>query len=228
MKIKNELLRSTIILQCFIFGLQIIAQRDDFNEIDFQKAEHIALNHLDETLLNLPHLAHKLTARLDTDVEKYRAIYYWVCHTIKGNESLVSRNTKKLYKYRNDPKALENWKLQFKKEVYLRLLKDKETLCTGYSLLVKTLSNLAGLECEIIQGYNTLNSKKISDPNAPNHSWNAVKIDGKWYLSDATWSSGYTDISTMKFIFDYDDTYFLMSPILFGEKAISRLIRPGN
>ena len=58
---------------------------------------------------------------------------------------------------------------------------------------------------------------KIAGQTVPNHSWNAVKLEGKWYLCDATWAAGYTDMNTYLFHFDYDDKYFLMPPEKFAE-----------
>ena len=52
---------------------QVNAQRSDFNHIDFKKADSIALSYGNETLHNLPDLAHKLTTNLDTEVEQFEA-----------------------------------------------------------------------------------------------------------------------------------------------------------
>lgn len=201
-----------ILLVCFTFILPLHAQRSDFKEIDFTKAEHVANRYKGEDLTNLPLLVHNLTSQLDTDVERFRAIYYWVSHNISGNYDLMSTNERTRKKLRNDPEKLHQWNNQFKKRVFTKLLYDKETLCTGYAYLIKVLSNLAGLECKIIHGYNLNNSSKSNKRNGPNHSWNTVKLNGKWYLCDATWSSGYTDMSNFLFEFEYDNSYFLMKP----------------
>ena len=56
---------------------------------------------------------------------------------------------------------------------------------------------LAGLECEKISGQakgggyypGCFDPDRLSrGPGA--HAWNAVKLGGKWYLSDATWAAG--------------------------------------
>ena len=53
--------------------------------------------------------------------------------------------------------------------------------------------------------------------NIPNHSWNAVKLNNKWYLCDATWSAGYTDMSTFLFEYEFDNSFFLMEPKRFSK-----------
>lgn len=202
-------MRIYILLLIFTFTLHLGAQQSDFNEIDFTKAVHIASMLEGEDLKNLPILVHNLTAPLDTDVERFKAIYYWVTHNISGDYDMTLRNDRKRSELRKDPVALQTWNNEFKKEVFKRLLIDQETLCSGYSYLIQIFSIIAGLECEIINGYDPSKMSKFKDAN---HSWNAIKLDGKWYLCDATWSSGYTDMSSFLFEFDYDNSYFLMEP----------------
>ena len=208
-------MRTFILLLVFIFILPLNAQRSDFKEIDFWRADYIAEQYEGEDLYNLPLLVHGLTSQLKTEVEQFRAIYYWVCYNIRGDYYLMSQNDRFYSKFKNDPESLQQWNRKFKKEVFSKLLKDQETLCTGYAYLIKELANLAGLDCEIIYGYGPLNKMKISKGLAPNHSWNAVKLDGRWYLCDATWSSGFIDMATFMFEFKYEDSYFLMEPEVF-------------
>ena len=193
------------------------AQKSDFDKINFWKADYIANQHKGKDLYNLPLLTYGLTSSLNTEVERFRAIYLWVCHNIKGEYNLMNMNEHKRNKFKNNPKALQDWNNQIKKEVFKRLLEKKETLCTGYAYLIKELSNLAGLECEIIYGYGLANNVKFDNIDSPNHSWNAVKLDGKWYLCDATWSSGFIDMSDYLFEYEYEDAYFLMEPSEFSK-----------
>ncbi len=79
------------------------------------------------------------------------------------------------------------------------------------------MANRAGITCEIIYGQGKPENPIGKTGDEANHSWNAVKLDGKWYLCDPTWSSGYTDIPAILFIFDYDDSYFLMDPVSFAK-----------
>jgi len=210
-------MKNLILLLFFTFILSLQAQQSDFKEIDFTNADRIANLHEGEDLINLPMLVHNLTYQLDTEVERFRAIYYWVSHNIKGEYSLISRNDRKRNTFKKDPERLRQWNDQFKKEVFKRLLFDKETLCTGYAYLIKKLANIAGLECEIIRGHSLINRSTIKSKDIPNHSWNAVKLDGKWYLCDATWSAGFTNVSTSLFEFDFDNAYFLMEPSEFAK-----------
>lgn len=207
-------MKNSLLLFLFSCVLSLQAQRADFKEINFAKAESIADRYQGEGLTHIPALVYNLTSQLDNDTARFRAIYYWVTHNIAGNYDLMTQNERSRKKLKNDPEALDFWNRQFTKEVFTVLLEDKETICTGYAYLIKVLSNMAGIPCEIVHGFGTYSRQK-SNPEMPNHSWNAVQLNGKWYLCDATWSAGYTDISTYLFEFDYDNSYFLQAPAEF-------------
>ncbi len=213
-------MKKIFLLLFFTFSLLLHAQRSDFKDIDFQKADKIAKRHKGEELFNLPILVLRLTAQLDTDVERFRAIYYWVTHNISGDYNLMTTNEQTHKKLHNNPSALHQWSTQYRKEIFTILRKEKKTLCTGYAYLIKELANLAGLECEIIHGFGNMNPLKFETTAIPNHSWNAIKLDGNWYVCDATWSSGIINMETYRFEFNYDDSFFLMAPLEFAKTHI--------
>lgn len=69
--------------------------------------------------------------------------------------------------------------------------RNGKTVCSGYSGLYKSIADTLGIEIVCINGY----AKGVGyDPEvsfaSTNHEWNAVKIDGKWFLLDATWGGG--------------------------------------
>lgn len=194
--------------------VQLNAQVSDFKDINFIKANNLAKLQEGKCLKNLPLLATKLTSLLTTDVEKFRAIYTWVCTNIKGDYTQHSTIRRKRKKLRKDTIALKKWNKKYKKKAFKKLLAHKKTMCTGYAYLIKELAFLADIECEIIDGYGRSVDSNLHTLNDLNHSWNAVKLNNKWYLCDATWSSGYMD-SNYNFIKEYNDGYFLTDPALF-------------
>lgn len=208
------------IIACIIIftcTLLVTAQQSDFKAIEFDSADAIAIRYQGEDLFNLPVLTLRLTAQLKTDVEKFRVIYYWITHNIEGDYALTEESLYQLEKRYDDTVSLERWFKTFRKEVFQKLRNDKKTLCSGYAYLVKEMANLAGLKCKIVSGYGKINSKKLKDLQYPNHAWNAVQLEGKWYLCDATWSSGITNNYTYEFEFKYDDTFFLQDPVEFAK-----------
>ena len=202
---------------CF-FSLKIEAQQSDFNTINFEKADAVANKYKGESLESLPVLSYNLTNSLSTDVEKFRAIYKWVCANIENDYYAYVKNKKLRKRLAKDSLKLASWNADFTRKTFRKLLDDKKTVCTGYAYLVKELANLSGIKCEIIEGYGRTTDVNIGELSIPNHSWNAVQLNTKWYLCDATWSSGIYDLNEYKFDFDYNDGYFLTDPNLFIKK----------
>ena len=199
-----------------VFALQCNAQLSDFKTVSFQKADSTALAHKNESLDNLPELSHKLTDGLNTDVERYRSIYMWVCSNIANDYPFYLKNQSKRQHFKKDSSKLEKWNNRFKKQSFKRLLKQKRTICTGYAYLVKKLSSIANLQCEIVQGYGKTSMTEVEELDIPNHTWNAIYLNKKWYLSDATWASGIPHPETNMFVFQYNNGFFFPDPKLFA------------
>ena len=191
------------------------AQLSDFNSKDFTVADNTAKLLEGEELNNLPVLSYKLTNKLTTDVEKIRAIFYWVSNNIIADDFQNTKIIKTRKKLQNDSIAYIAWNNQYKKKMFKNLIKNKKTICTGYAYLIKELSFFANIECEIINGYGRTIEENVESLNLTNHSWNAIKLNNKWYLCDATWASGYLD-SNGNFIKEFNDGYFLTNPNLFA------------
>ncbi len=213
-----------VLFFCLFVNRHGAAQKSDFATIDFTRADERAYLYGGKSLDNLPLLVYDLTSRLDTDVEKFRAIYKWVCGNIKSDipqSDLVIRRRKK---HKNDPSEFLEWNNQYKKTTFKRLLKDKKTMCTGYAYLIKTMCILANIEAEIINGYGRTAISNVKSLDMVNHSWNAVKLNDQWYLCDATWSSGYI-VNNNSFVEVYNDGYFLADPKIYAKSHFPSDIR---
>jgi len=208
-------MRKIFLSYFLLLPIAIKAQSTDFNHINLKKADSIAMSYKDASLENLPKLSYQLTSNLKTDIEKFRAIYKWVCTNIENDYYMYSKNRWRRIKYKDQPKELKKWNQAFNKELFKKLRKEKKTVCTGYAYLIKELSTLAGIECVIVDGYGKTSSFDVEKMKRPNHSWNAVRLSGKWYLCDPTWSSGVTNEDTNVFTFKFKEEYFLPDPKLF-------------
>ena len=200
----------------FIFVSVCYAQKSDFITISFKKADSIALAFKGEKLTNIPKLSYKLTSNLETDVEKFRAIFKWITANIANDYPQYAKNKRKRYKLREDAQQLTKWSMLFRKEAFKKLLENNKATCTGYAYLLKELCKYADLNCKIVNGYARTSSIAIDKIYAPNHSWNAIEISGKWYLCDPTWASGIQNPKTLKFEFKYNDGFFLTNPEIFA------------
>ncbi|WP_346882224.1 transglutaminase domain-containing protein [uncultured Algibacter sp.] len=217
-KSKRYFLNSvTSIYMVCLLCLSLNAQSSDFKHINFKKADSIASTHYNSRLTNLPLLAFKLTKDLDTKVEKFRAIHTWVCQNIESDYAFAEKTIRKRKKYKNNQDAFSVWNARVKASVFKRLLNDKKTICSGYAYLLKHLSTLADIECEIVNGYSKTVNTNIGKIDIPNHSWNAVRLNNSWYLVDATLASGIFLVENHIFLKNYNNGYFLADPELFSK-----------
>ncbi|MBT1706513.1 transglutaminase domain-containing protein [Chryseosolibacter indicus] len=190
------------------------AQVSDFTNINFTKADSIAALYPEHSLYDLRGLSIKLTTPLGTEVEKFRSIYKWVCDNIENDYELYVLSTRQRAKLKSVDE-LRNWNRTFGAKVYRQLLRNQKTVCSGYAALIKSLAEYAGLKCLVINGYGRTAQANVGGSGVPNHSWNAVELNNKWYLCDATWSSGVIHMEERKFVKDFNQGYFLADPALF-------------
>lgn len=212
-----------VLLKCAALTLLIIlsstgrllSQGDAFADVDFGKADSVAALYPDYSLRDLRKLADRLTTPLSSDAEKFRAIYSWICSNVESDYQYYVTNKTKREKLHNNPEALKKWNKKFSTLVFKKLLNEKKTVCSGYAYLLKELAYSAGLSCVIIDGYGRTAEANIGGPGIANHSWNAIQLNGQWYLCDATWSSGSIDTQNGTFVKRFDEAYFLADPSLF-------------
>lgn len=189
----------------------LVAQQADRVVYNFAKADSVANVYRGYSLKDLHGLAYNLTHSLPTDHEKFRAIYFWVCNNVGNDYEYFLLNKRKRAKCRGDAKALQAWNNEFSALVFQRLLKEQKAICSGYAYLLKELCSAVELPCVIVEGFGkTTASKRFG--TEPDHSWNAVQLNGTWYLCDATWSSGAMDLQRNIFTKRFDARYFLADP----------------
>lgn len=181
-------------LVLFFFSASLVAQAD------FTRIDSIARSVKKTEFKTAEALAKHLCTDLKTDLEKARALFTWIAintrYDLEKSEKVTSRSKT------TDEEIEESVERTFKKG---------KGVCMDYSLLYLKMANSVGLECEYITG-------NATDPLGTgwhSHSWNVVKIGGKWQLLDATWGAGYVDEETWKFRAKFQPGFFMPSPRLF-------------
>jgi len=122
---------------------------------------------------SLDAVANYLRKSTRTDLEKARSIYVWLTANISY-----------------DAKA-------YNTEIYgdqsaEGVLKSKKAVCAGFAELYTALGERMGLEIRTIIGYSKGYGYNEDDAfEDTDHAWNAILIDDKWRLFDATWGEGY-------------------------------------
>lgn len=85
-------------------------------------------------------------------------------------------------------------------------LTDRKGVCMHYAEVFNALAKELKFESYVVEGI----TKQNGTTDAMAHSWNATKVDGSWYLFDATWGSG--AIYQGKYIKKLDNQYFKCKP----------------
>ena len=153
-----------------------------------------ALNTPAHTAENIKTLASYLIKPAQTEKEKVRALYRWVTENINYD--------------------VQSYLMKYNKQRSVKqILKERSTVCDGYSRLMAELANAVDIEMVQVIGYSKGYDYRIGDRfnDNPNHAWNAVKIHGTWHLLDVTWGAGYIDENN-RFVRRFQDHYFLTPP----------------
>jgi transglutaminase/protease-like cytokinesis protein 3 len=115
-----------------------------------------------------------LTAPARTDMAKVRSIYAWIMSHIRYDHA--GYTTAFLEEY--EPASVA------------QTLRTRRAVCTDFAVLFKHLLVSAGVQAVTIRGYSRRGDVQAGLPvREVDHEWNAVKIDGDWYLFDLTWAS---------------------------------------
>jgi transglutaminase/protease-like cytokinesis protein 3 len=96
------------------------------------------------------------------------------------------------------------------------VLQKRSAVCDGFASLFKALAQAAGLKAAIINGYakgfGYLPGTGLRTP--PNHAWNAIFLDNRWHLLDASMGSGYVN-RQQQLVRQFRPYYFLTPPETF-------------
>ena len=214
--VKNKKIRMHKAFFLFLFfSSAIFSQQEDFTHLNFKQVDAFAKSYKTKRNFDVRATTLILTEKYTTAIEKLRSIYIWICHNIANDYNLYALNSRKRTKFLKDSIRLQKWNSTFKKKLFKKLLRNKRTICTGYAYLLKEMCEIAGIEAKIVNGFGRVSTQDVTQLIEPNHSWNIVKIEDKWYFCDPTWATGISYPELGKFEFNYNDGYFLTTPEIF-------------
>lgn len=164
-------------------------------------------------IYSLKTLAKKINTDFDNDNEKVRAAYYWIATNINYNyEALSLPRIPELLVFTSKKKYEEKLEEKRKRTIDLALT-SRKALCNGFSEMFKEICGLLGLEAQVVLGITKVHPNEINSfRTIKDHAWNVVKINGEWELIDITWSTGFLDQDSKKWITDFNDFFFLTKP----------------
>ena len=94
------------------------------------------------------------------------------------------------------------------------VFRTRKGVCAGYANLYKYLCDRLEMPCEIVSGYAKGYGfdDRVEAPSETDHAWNAVEINGHWYLMESTWGAGHLN-NQKTFERELNAYYFLPRPI---------------
>lgn len=183
------LIVNTYYMKQFIFFFLIISY-STFSQ-SFDRVDRIVLEY--PKFSKIENLASKIDADFSSDEEKVRAAFFWLAKNIRYDLKQYYNPTGRSFKfsYRNELEKEQKIEAA-KNKIISNTFKTKKGLCEEYAQSFKKTCTLLNIEAAVIKGY-TRNSaddigKVVSETN---HAWNAVKLNNKWIILDATWAAGY-------------------------------------
>lgn len=107
----------------------------------------------------------------ESEEEKARVIYAWITEHIRYDQTAYRSGQGRINRSNAD------------------ILRRGQAVCFGYATLFRDMCAQAGLTAEVISGYSKGTLTAVPGLEEVDHAWNAVRLDGKWHLLDATWGS---------------------------------------
>lgn len=143
----------------------------------------------------------KIVNRIDFEKDTVKSVFNWVTDNIKYDVALLEKV--KL-------NGIENIKLEQNKKLRIaNAIKTRRGVCQHYSELFDAIMRQLGYQSVVISGYTRNPVTKQLNPIG--HAWNAVNVNNKWILIDATWGAGYvTDDNHFKKM--YKPEYYDIDP----------------
>ncbi|MCK0130296.1 transglutaminase [Flavobacteriaceae bacterium F08102] len=199
--------QGVFLLISFLFLNQINAQ--NFNAVDKKVSTYPIRYETPEGLAN------QIKTDFTSNLEKIRAIYFWLSSNVAYDMDEYLRGTKvQNFQYSSERDKQEKI-AQLNDRIISNTLLSKKAVCEGYAQTFHKVCSLLAIESAVITGYSKTDFRDIALQRAiGDHAWNAVKIDGEWKLLDVTWSAGSTRGNTWQKRFN--DFFFLTDPKIFG------------
>ncbi|SDR72678.1 Transglutaminase-like superfamily protein [Polaribacter sp. KT25b] len=192
-----------LILIFLFFSLSTFSQ-------NFKKVDAVVINY--PRFSKVEDLANQIEKDFSSDADKSRAAFFWLAKNIRYNLREFYNPTKRNYSfsYKSEEEKTEKIKSHID-NIVSETFRNQTGVCEEYAQSFKKICDLLKIEAEVIKGNARTSSDEIGKiSNTSNHAWNAVKIDKKWIILDATWAAGYENNG--KWIRSFND-YFYDIPV---------------
>lgn len=174
---------------------------------DFERIDNIVKSYPKYT--QPEQLARKISRDFPDEASRARAAFRWLTYNIRYDLEEYFEPRKVIeFRYSDEEERLQ--KLQaIKDNIVKEAFLTKMGVCEEYAQSFKKLADLMNIEAMVIKGYVRNSAYDIGRvPQTTNHAWNAVKIENRWILLDATWASGH--LYNGKWVKDFNEYYYAM------------------
>lgn len=154
-------------------------------------------------------LAARVTDGLAGEGEKAAALFYWVTHNVAYDVRQMEQIVADRAANRRRSYTASEYKNLLRKRL-LTTLKKGKGVCDNYARLYRALCEAAGLEAVFVPG-NARANLMMPGSLGIGHAWNAVRVDGEWWLVDCTWGAGLVN-DKGKFEYRFRPAYFAPDP----------------
>ena len=173
-------------LTIFFLFISIATFSQNFDTVDAKILTYPRFNNVED-------LANRIDKDFKSDAYKARAAFFWLAKNIRYNLKEYYNPRKRSYRFKYSSEADRIQKIQAINDSFIAAtFKNKLGVCEEYAQSFKKICDLLHIEAAVIKGNVRTDAREIGTvSNTTNHAWNAVKIDGKWQILDATWAAGY-------------------------------------
>ncbi len=184
-----------LIVTALLYSITVVNATFCLAQNKYRQIDRLALNTPDSAEQNIRSLVSYFDRDSLSNRAKVRALYRWSTDKIEYDIDAY----------------LTNWPSSANPGTVFR---RKKAQCNGYTSLLCEMVEKLDIPCKRIEGYaKSFNSFSIDTlSNNDKHAWNAIYLDGQWWLTDVTWSVGTYDSGTRKFNKKFNDGYFLVEP----------------
>lgn len=160
--------------------------------------------------------AERLAEPFATDIEKARSIFIWITDNIKYDVQKFKKQQQGPKQHRvfyDASESLEDVILKKETRQARDCFNKGKGVCEDYAYLYKYMCAQIGIEAVFIPGHGRFSPASINrEPQTSNHAWNGVKLEDRWYLLDATWAAGNTNMEKGSFTREYKEGFFMTPP----------------
>ena len=155
-------------------------------------------------------LAQQIQKDFTSEEDKVKATFYWLAKNIRYNLREFYNPKQRSYRFSYADEAERLQKIQeIKDKLVAKAFKTKLGVCEEYAQSLKKVCDLLGIEAHVITGYVRIQTSDIGViPSTTNHAWNAVKLNNRYVILDATWAAGYEFEN--RWIRDFNTYYYDM------------------